>query len=273
MTCHYCGKHWCWLCKKIFNSIDEHYGNRKSKCYQKMNSNVDVVICSKCENEINRNNNFKTFNCDHRICSNCFIEYLLERNAMIIFPDKIIECPILGCKGLKRERGVNIINFLEESKNDKLIKKYKFSILLFQYLILPFFPEEYEKYINLVLIVFDFVYNLFKCCQKYEKLYLILEIVGVFFCFIGFIIYFTIVPIFIIFAIKDLYYFKFLPEIRKQFDNILVFLIILLGEEILCLVFLFSLVAWHFIYTVVFFPILFLILIVRKCIYGINICY
>ena len=110
MTCHYCGKHWCWLCKKIFNSIDEHYGNRKSKCYQKMNSNVDVVICSKCENEINRNNDFKTFNCDHRICSNCFIEYLLERNTMIIFPDKIIECPIIGCKGLKRERGVNIIN-------------------------------------------------------------------------------------------------------------------------------------------------------------------
>ena len=273
MTCHYCGKHWCWLCRKIFISIDEHYGNRNSKCYQKMNANVDVIICSKCEIEIiDNNNNFKTFNCDHRICRNCFIEYLLERDTMILFPDKIIECPILRCKGLIRERGINIIKYIEESNNEKLIKKYKFSILLFQYLIVPFFPRELERYIDFFGYFVEFVMDLFKCTQKYETLYSILEIVGIFFGIIYIIIIFA-TPLFFIFAIKDLYYIKFLPEIRKQFNNILVFLIIVLGEEILGLVFLFGLMACHFIYFALFFPILFLVLIVRKCIYGINICY
>ena len=272
MKCHYCGKHWCWICQKIFISTEEHYGNIRSKCYNKMNANFDIIICSKCENEINGNNGSRTFNCEHRICDNCFIEHLLESNIMIFFTEKIIDCPIVGCNGFKLNRGANIIDFILESNNEQLFKRYQFSILLFKYLIAPFFPGEYGKYLNLFGYVMDFVIDLFNCFKKYKTFYSILEIIGIIIGIICVPIYILGFPIFFHLAIRDLYYFKFLPEIRKKFNNKIMFLIILFGEEIFCLVFFFALIGCHFIYTILFFPILFLIIIIRHCIYGTRIC-
>ena len=69
------------------------------------------------------------------------------------------------------------------------------------------------------------------------------------------------------FAIKDLYYFKFLPEIRNQYNNKLIFLTIILGEEILSLVLLFPLIALHYIHIILFFLIVSLARLIRYFIY------
>ena len=55
MKCNYCGKDWCWICQEIFTSTEEHYGNRRSKCYNRMYDNYNTIICSKCEIEMDEN--------------------------------------------------------------------------------------------------------------------------------------------------------------------------------------------------------------------------
>ena len=264
IKCQYCGKDWCWLCQEIFISTEEHYGNRSSRCFGRMEANLDIIICSKCENQIFDNNNNRTFSCDHNICDNCFIEILLESKTMIIFPVKLLNCIILGCKGFLLIRANNLINFIKETNNEKLIKKYKYSILFSEYGLQPFFPREYIKYIGIYCWIFDLIKDIFYCFREYDTLYNILRVIGIIFAIILFPVFIIIVPIFLHFAIKDLYYCKFLPDLREQNYNKIVYFSIVLGEEILSLVFLFSLIAWHYIYSILFFPIMFLVLLIRN---------
>jgi hypothetical protein len=102
ITCLYCGKNWCWLCNELFETTEEHYGNIKSKCYNKMypnNQNNNLIICSKCGNETG---NYQFFSkCNHTICNNCFENHLLENNYLIIFPKKVIKCIITDCNKYK----------------------------------------------------------------------------------------------------------------------------------------------------------------------------
>ena len=210
--------------------------------------------------------------CRHVICNNCFIENLLERCTMILFPEKIIDCIILGCNGFIILSGDNIAKFITDSNNEKLIKKYKLSILFYDYFLHPFFPRNYGRYLELLFDFYDLIPGLFDCCRKYETLYFILAIIGFFFGFIFIPIYIILVPISIHFTIKNLYYYKFLPELRRQYDNKFIFYSIVLGEEILSIIFIFSLIAWHYIYTILFFPILFLVVFIRNIIYKLPLC-
>ena len=98
IKCLYCGKNWCWLCNELFETTEEHYGNIKSKCYNKMmgnNHNNNLEICSKCQSETNNYSRFHK--CGHIICNDCFENYLLENNFLIIFPLKILNCIIADC--------------------------------------------------------------------------------------------------------------------------------------------------------------------------------
>ena len=264
MECKYCGKHWCWLCQEIFISKEEHYGNENSPCFNMMmNNDNELIICSKCENEIGGNDIFRTFECDHIICKNCYKEYLLERSAMILFPIKLLNCIIPGCNGIVLVRYIWFIEFIEGINNERLIKKYRTSILFLEYLINPFFQREYEKYLELLYEFYKLISKIFDCFRKYDLLYCFFQIVGYIFGLIFLPIYIIIIPIFIHFAIKDLYYFKLLPEIKEKYKSKLIFVTIVLGEEILSLVFLFPLIAWHYIYLF-FFPILSLVVLIRK---------
>ena len=231
-----------------------------------MYENHEVIICSKCENEIN--GNFKTFRCEHIICDNCFIEYLLNSCTMIIYPDKLVNCIIPGCNDIKIFYGSDFIQFIKETNNEELIKKYKISILFYNYFLSVFFMEEYEKYLEILFSFNELVAKQFDCFYKYRTFYLILTIIGIFFGFI-FILIYLIIPMFLHFALKDLYYCKFLPEIRKQYNNKLIFLSIILGEEILSLVLLFPLMAWHYIYLILFFSIFGIVMLIRVLIYHI----
>ena len=111
--------------------------------------------------------------------------------------------------------------------------------------------------------------NLFNCCyRRCGKVYDILRIVGIIFGYIFIPIYMVIVPISIHYTIIDLYYYKFLIEFRKKYDKKLIIYAIVFGEIILSLVFAFPLIAWHYIYTILFFPILFIVLLIRNRIYN-----
>ena len=58
------------------------------------------------------NDSFRTFNCGHSICQNCFIDYLLHSCPMIIYPDKIINCIIPDCNSIQYVDGENVIQFI-----------------------------------------------------------------------------------------------------------------------------------------------------------------
>ena len=235
-----------------------------------MNNNENnLIICSKCDTEIN-NNNFRTFNCDHIICHNCYIDYLLINDTMIIYPEKLINCIIIGCKGIRRVRGEWFIEFVNETNNEKLIKKYKNTFLFFKYNIRPTF-RFCSIYLEILFKFYGIVGNLFNCCIKYKILYIILEVIGIIFGLIFLPIYIIIIPIYPLLVIKNQYYFIFLPEIKKQYNK-LISLSILLGEEIFSLVFIFTLLGFHYIFVALFFPIFGLILLIRNIIYGIPCC-
>jgi hypothetical protein len=158
MNCKYCGKHWCWLCNEIFNSTEEHYGNINSKCYnQMMNNNHERYICSKCDSEI-IDNGIRGFDCDHLICHNCYINHLLETETMILFPEKIIKCIVIGCNKYKIIRGNWFIRFVNEKNNQNLIKKYKNSFLLYEYTL---------YYIFTAYSYFNIIFSFFECLEVY----------------------------------------------------------------------------------------------------------
>jgi len=268
MKCKYCNKDWCWLCQKIFTSTEEHYGNINSPCFNRMNDVNEVNICSKCDNEIN-NIGFWTFSCDHTICNKCYEEYLLQNRAMILFPEKIINCIISGCHGFINTKALTLMDLINETKNEKLITKYKASFLFYEYFIVPFFPVHFCKYyIEILFSLYEIIAGLFSCFKVYDKFYYVLEIIGFIFAIIFIPIYVIIVPIFIHILIKRLYFAKFMPEIEKKFNNKIIYLLLILGEEILSLIFLFSLMAFHYIYVILLHPLFGLILLIRMCLYN-----
>ena len=192
---------------------------------------------------------------------------------MVLFPVKLLNCFILGCKGYKLVRSSYIIDFINGTNNQKLIKKYLPSTLFLEYGLEPYFQREYEKYLDIYTYIVDRIARLYgRCCNIPDPLDCIIETFGFIFAFIFFPIFIIIVPIFFHFAIRDLYYNKFLPEIRKKDYNKMVHCIIILGEEILAIVFLFPLIAWHYIFSALFFPIMLLVLLIRNLIYGVKMC-
>ena len=272
IKCKYCNKDWCWICLEIFESTEEHYGNVNNRCFGRMQEDLDVIRCSKCDNAI-QHGNFKTYSCDHNICDNCFIENLLNNRTMVLFPVKLLNCFILGCKGYKLVRSSYIIDFINGTNNQKLIKKYLPSTLFLEYGLEPYFQREYEKYLDIYTYIVDRIARLYgRCCNIPDPLDCIIEAFGCIFTCIFFLIFIIIVPIFFHFAIRDLYYNKFLPEIRKKDYNKMVHCIIILGEEILAVVFLFPLIAWHYIFSALFYPIMLLVLLIRNLIYGVKMC-
>ena len=58
---------------------------------------------------------------------------------MIIYPEKIINCTIIGCKDIRRVSGERFFEFVNQTNNEELIKKYKNSFLFFKYSLRPNF--------------------------------------------------------------------------------------------------------------------------------------
>ena len=267
IICSFCGKNWCWLCNQLFKTTQEHYGNMQSKCYDKMmNNNQNLIICSKCGNGTDNYRDF--YNCHHIICNDCFENYLLENNILIIFPPKILDCPMTDCNNFRLFSSDYLLRYIKETNNEDLIKKYRPSFLIYQYFTLPFFPNEYyELYFKLILDLLDniarILYNKFSDCKGYD----VFEIIGIIFAFIIVGIYIIAIPIFPHLAIKKLYYYKLIKELRSDHYNIILLILIIVGEEILFLVLIFPLMIMNYLYYIIFFPILILSDFIRKKIY------
>ena len=237
------------------------------------NENNHLRICSKCENETN---NYQYFpKCDHFICNNCFEKHLLDNNFILIFPGKVIECIITDCNKSKLYLRNRLNIFIkEESNNQNLINKYRSQFLINEYFILPFFYYEYQNYLDLVGFLFDFINDYFCCrncisCIRKCENFCIFEVLESILAVLLFIFYIIAFPIFPHFAIKKLYYLKFIKEIKNKHNNKILLILITLGEGILFLTLIFPLMIIHYLYTILFFPILGLVCLIRNKIYDI----
>ena len=253
ITCTYCNKNWCWLCKKLFQSVDEHYGNKNTKCYNRMMGNlIDQDLCNKCQNP---KNSFKTFEkCNHTICDDCFENYLLENKAFKLSRTTEMKCPYENCNEISCFNTELFVNFIEENDNTDLIKKYRKRILFYKYniinIIMIFSFNQYWKiYVSEILLkLYDLISDpFFYKCNQCEG-FIILEIIGFIFGILFMIIYIIIFPLFFHITIQNFYY-KFLKETIIKYNKKLKIPIII-GIELLSIIFLFPLIIFHYIYSI-----------------------
>ena len=180
----------------------------------------------------------------------------------------MIEYSITDCNNFRLHSSDYLLRYIKETNNENLIKKYRPSFLIYQYFTLPFFPNEYyDLYLKLIFDLLDnisrILYHKFYDCKGYD----VFAIIGYIFAFIIIGIYIIAIPIFPHLAIKNLYYYKFLKEFRSEHNNIILLLLIIVGEEILFIVLIFPLMIMHYLYNILFFPLLFLIDFLRRIIY------
>ena len=85
---------------------------------------------------------------------------------MILFPEKIIKCIVIGCNKYKIIRGDWFIRFVNETNNQNLIKKYKISFLFLLYFLMPFIPPVYGDYTEIYGCIIELAIHIFKCVEK-----------------------------------------------------------------------------------------------------------
>ena len=274
VTCTFCKKNWCWLCQELFESTDEHYGNQNNKCYGAMMNIASGIFCSKCGVVTN---SYKTFSkCEHLICKSCLKKYFLENDTLILNRKTKMKCMVEGCNNISQFSGENIIDFIKEINNDHINNKYRKQILFFKYNFTDYFANliyqnMFEDYWSHLLInIYLKVGNYFETKYKDSKGYIFLQMIGYLFAITFMILYMMIIPISFCLTIKKIYY-KYFKETIKQYNYRLVF-IIMAGEELLFLIFLFPFLYIHYIYTPFIFIYLILYVIISGILYLIEIC-
>ena len=250
ITCTYCKKNWCWLCLKIFNSPDEHYGDENSKCFNMMMGNlIDSDICAKCQNG---SNSFKTFStCGHIICDDCFETYLEESKPFKLGRITKIKCVMDDCNQISTFNTEILINFIKDIDNSNVKRKYRKKILFYKYniydIIMKFSSNEYKKYFyNTIFKLYNIISDPIYFNYRYSDYYIFLQIIGYFLGAIFFIIFILFFPFFFHACIKNLYYKNFITTIKKY--RPILKIPIVLGEELLTVIFIFPLIACHYIY-------------------------
>ena len=126
------------------------------------------------------------------------------------------------------------------------------------------------SYFDILFGLYELIANLFDCCQNYKIYYLLIGL-GIFFGFIFILVFVFLIPMFPIYVLIKLYFFKFIPEIKNQYNNNLIIFFIILAEMILSLVLLFPLFIIHYIFFA-FLPIFGLIMLIRALYYRLRIC-
>ena len=266
ITCTYCGKNWCWLCKEIFISADRHYGDPNSSCYNRMmNNGIESDLCSKCENAITT---FREFNnCRHLICNDCFENYILEKEAFILGHTTKIKCPIENCNQISNFNTDLFIEFIKDIDNENINRKYRKKILFYKYnlydIIMNFEFKNYRKYIqNYLFKLYNLISDpIYFSCRESEG-YIILETIGMIFGVIFMLIYIIIFPSFFHITIQKLYY-NFIGDSIQKYNKKLK-MPIFLGIELLSIILLFPLIILHYIYSLCI-PIIYLIYLIKKC--------
>ena len=253
ITCTFCKKDWCWLCKEVFKSTEEHYGNINKRCYNKMMDNTNEMICSNCENTTN---SYKLFSeCEHLVCQKCFEIFLLENDILRLTRKINIKCIVEGCNIISNFSGRNIIDFINKINDKNINNKYRKQIIFFKYNFCDFFlllfKLCFEDYFNLCLFeLYERIYNFFNKKFGDCKGYIFLEILGIFLASLFIIFYVIIFPVSFHIMVKKLYY-KYFKETIKEY-NFRLILPIMVIEEILFLIFLFPFICFHYVWASIF---------------------
>jgi hypothetical protein len=78
---------------------------------------------------------------------------------MIIYPEKIVNCGISGCNGIKVFYGPTFFQFIKETNNEESIEKYKISFLFFNYFLTAFFLKNMKNILKYFLIFVCYFQN------------------------------------------------------------------------------------------------------------------
>ena len=135
ITCSYCRQNWCWICGEIFISIEEHYQNPKSNCYQRMLEGIiRLDMCQKCEMPFNEDDLVNFRNCQHLICKKCIEIYLLRDGEFILRKNNKIKlrCPMEGCNNNQIFSFSQFFKLIKRINNRKITKKYKKNLFKYE---------------------------------------------------------------------------------------------------------------------------------------------
>ena len=135
ITCAYCRQNWCWICEEVFITVEEHYNNPRSNCFQRMLEGIiQIDMCQKCENPNNENNLIVFRNCQHLICKKCIESFLLEEGEFKIRKDDEVKlkCPMEGCNNNQTFSFYQFLNIIRKINNKRITKKYKKDVFLYE---------------------------------------------------------------------------------------------------------------------------------------------
>ena len=252
INCTYCKKHWCWICGELFESVNGHYGNSKSPCYQKMNANIiETEICQKCDNVIKKFVHLSK--CNHIICYYCLEQYFLENE--INMNDNIeFKCCVEGCKLNIQLSEKRFINLIDEIGN-KLLKNKYCKIYYFKafriYNILDFFFFRNISYYNDFFLEFTAYVNcitLWRDCYRNRPC--VIETLYFIWLAVFQAIIFYILPISLQICFRNLYYYLIRNIIHKFYYKILIIPIII-GEELLTIIYFVPFGVFHYFYLII----------------------
>lgn len=262
IKCTFCKKDWCYICGELFISKEEHYQNSRKACYGRMLEGIiQLDICHKCDLPTDNHDLINFEDCDHLICKTCF------ESTLINIPEikeniyrYTFNCPIEGCDGTKIINDNNLINIILKTKDKNIFRKFR--KLLWKNITLEklYGYREIENYMKPIYPFFGFIFCLEhcrRCCKNppcfFENLY------------IGTIIVSTILASFILptyfqYCTRKFYYYYFLNIIKKELGFTinnkyllkLIIIQIIIGEELLSLIFFISSFIIHYIYFIIF---------------------
>ena len=251
INCTYCKKHWCWICGELFESVNEHYGNSNSQCYQKMNANIiETDICSKCDNAIEK---FVHFNkCNHIICYNCLELYFLENE--INMNDNInFKCCVEECGQNIQTSEKNFIEIIEDIGNNllknKYCKIYYFKPFRTNKILDFFFFRNICDYNDFCWEISAFVNCMMPWVNCFHNIPCVLEILYLIWLVIFQTIIFYIIPISLQICFRNLYY-NFIRKIIYKYYKLLVIPLII-AEELLTLIYFFPFGVLHYFYLLI----------------------
>ena len=255
ITCTYCRQNWCWLCEEVFFTVEEHYQNPRSNCYQRMLEGIiQIDMCHKCETPHNENSLIKFRNCQHLICKRCIESFLLGNGEFKIRNDDEakLRCPMNDCNNNQTFSYYQFFNIIKKINNKRITQKYRKNV--FNYEIkkfsLPYFfsfqrADEFRESTDDIIKKCNYKKIGKHChrCSVLANLYL-----SIFICFFMLFTYTT--PMLFQSYIRNLFH-RFASIMSRGKNKHLKYPIIFTGEIIALIFFIFSF-SIYYIYMIVY---------------------
>ena len=250
ITCTYCRQNWCWLCEEVFFSVEEHYQNPRSSCFQRMLEGIiQIDMCQKCETPYNEHSLINFRNCQHLVCKRCIEKHLLDRGEFKIRNDDEVKlrCPMQDCNNNQTFSYFQFFNIIKKINNKRITHKYKRNVFLYEmkkFRLLSFFnfqrAGEFKESIDDVLKKCNYKKIGKQChrCAIVANLWL-----SFFICIFLIIVYTT--PMMFQTFVRDLYY-RFANIMSRGKNKHLKIPIIITGEIFSMIFFIFSFSFYYF---------------------------